>query len=297
VAVAADAAAVVQNAALVIYDGGDYLYDHHSLRPMLDLPATGQAKVALDSARAKAVKDAAKREKAAEQAQQKKQTAAQLARAKYLGLGEWLGQQLKKARGAKKEPTLVTLCRVGEISRVKAHLARASPYELEGSRTWVEKEDCWHRPGKEWTWHGDTPLIAAARVGRAEVVRALLLAGAKVTNKTSCEHEDQHWTSAQAADQNATCATALLTAAQSGNFGGGCPACKHESGCCYHWLCLGSCHSYESYSDTTWHFFPDKGPDDWSDTAAASVAAEIWQSAADAQTTVALRTVRISHRL
>ena len=287
VAVAAGAASVVQNAALLLEtDGrtGEYLYGFERLRPLLELPSAVRSKLA--AAKTKAAKEATRAEKAAARAELMKHTKAQEARAKCLGLGQWLGQQLKKARGAKKEPALVTLCRAGDAAKVQAYLSTAGSWELESSRQWVEQKDNWGRPGKEWTWHGDTPLIAAARVGRAEVVRMLLLAGAKLTDQSSCEHEDEHWTSTEAAANNSSCAKALLEAVQSGSFDrtlrGGC---KHEGGCCYHWHCIGSCHSYAS-AEYTWHFFPDRSDYEWSDEVAAEVATEIWLSAADAQTTV-----------
>lgn len=286
-AVAAGAASVVQYAALLVLTDGrtsEFLYGFDRLRPMLKLPSPFRSKLA--AARTKAAKETARAEKSAEKAELKRYIKAQEARAKYLGLGHWLGQQLKKARGVKKEPALVALCHLGDAAKVKAHLSTAKSWELEVTREWVEQEDSWGHPGKEWTWNDDTPLIAAARVGRAEVVRALLLAGAKLTDKSSCEHEDQHWTAIQAAANNNSCAKALLEAVQSGSFDQMLKEdCKHQWGCCYHWHCIGSHHSYASF-ESTWHFFPDRAHYEWSDAVAAKVAAEIWQSAADAQSTV-----------
>ena len=72
------------------------------------------------------------------------------------------------------EPELVSHARVGNLKHVRKLLTGLGQCELAEARHWTEEEEKWGRYSRSWEWYGDTALAAAARFGKAAVVRALL---------------------------------------------------------------------------------------------------------------------------
>jgi len=69
---------------------------------------------------------------------------------------------------------------------------------LNGARKWTEVQKKWGYDN-DWTWFGDTALIAAARLGNLEMVRLLLLAKADPFLE-SCPSGDKYETALKAAE-------------------------------------------------------------------------------------------------
>jgi len=100
-----------------------------------------------------------------------------------------------------KDSKLVRAARVGNLPSVMALLEKCDLIDrakvINAARKWTEVQDRWGFD-EALSWFGDTPLVAAARAGQEEVVRALLVGGADPTLQ-ACPAQDVLETALQAA--------------------------------------------------------------------------------------------------
>lgn len=78
------------------------------------------------------------------------------------------------------DPPIVKYARSGNLTMVQALLAAGA--KLEDTLEWEEDDERAYG-SKEWTWKGDTALMAAAREGHVEVIKFLLEKGANRKHK------------------------------------------------------------------------------------------------------------------
>ena len=97
---------------------------------------------------------------------------------------------------------------LAELDKLPKKDGSSRAAKLNHARRWTEVEEKWGYD-KSWEWFGDTALTAAARRGEAEIVRALLVAGADPTLQ-ACPSSDVTETAVQAAETARTRAEAAV---------------------------------------------------------------------------------------
>ena len=115
-------------------------------------------------------------------------------------LGEY-----EKYKEEEPDSELVQSAAVGNMANVRLLVEKTSGNVIErallvnAAGHWTEVEEKWGYD-KTWQWYGDTALIAAARSGKAEVVRYLLAEGLADPTLDTCVSEDNYESATKACE-------------------------------------------------------------------------------------------------